>query len=105
MFMSIYYKPSSNAHTMILIVHIFMNVNKLCLNQTTRRMWKFTEMMRLNSGIEKTASVFLSFILYFTQTLGQRTAQLVERPTEMLGSGNTDAGSSPRCGKGFFSPD
>ena len=22
-----------NAHTMILIVHIFMNVNKLCLNQ------------------------------------------------------------------------
>ena len=32
--MSIYYKPSLfNAHTMILIVHIFMNVNKLCLNQ------------------------------------------------------------------------
>ena len=34
MFVSIYYKPSLfNAHTMILIVHIFMNVNKLCLNQ------------------------------------------------------------------------
>ena len=33
--MSIYYKPSLfNAHTMILIVHIFMNVNKLCLNKT-----------------------------------------------------------------------
>ena len=33
MFVSIYYKPSLfNAHTMILIVHIFMNVNKLCLN-------------------------------------------------------------------------
>ena len=32
--MSIYYKPSLfNAHTMILIVHIFMNANKLCLNQ------------------------------------------------------------------------
>ena len=32
MFVSIYYKPSLfNAHTMILIVHIFMNVNKLCL--------------------------------------------------------------------------
>ena len=32
--LSIYYKPSLfNAHTMILIVHIFMNVNKLCLNQ------------------------------------------------------------------------
>ena len=31
---SIYYKPSLfNAHTKILIVHIFMNVNKLCLNQ------------------------------------------------------------------------
>ena len=31
---SIYYKPSLfNAHTMIFIVHIFMNVNKLCLNQ------------------------------------------------------------------------
>ena len=34
MFVSIYYKPSLfNAHTMILIVLIFMNVNKLCLNQ------------------------------------------------------------------------
>ena len=34
MFVSIYYKPRLfNAHTMILIVHIFMNVNKLCLNQ------------------------------------------------------------------------
>ena len=37
MFVSIYYKPSLfNAHTMILIVHIFMNVNKLCLNQGNR---------------------------------------------------------------------
>ena len=34
MFVSIYYKPSLfNAHTMIFIVHIFMNVNKICLNQ------------------------------------------------------------------------
>ena len=34
MFVSIYYKPSLfNAHTMIFIVHIFMNVNKLCLKQ------------------------------------------------------------------------
>ena len=34
MFVSIYYKPSLfNAHTMILSVHNFMNVNKLCLNQ------------------------------------------------------------------------
>ena len=34
MFVSIYYEPSLfNAHTMIFIVHIFMNVNKLCLNQ------------------------------------------------------------------------
>ena len=34
MFVSIYYKPSLfNAHTLILIVHIFMNVNKFCLNQ------------------------------------------------------------------------
>ena len=34
MFVSIYYKPSLlNAHTMILTVHIFMNVNQLCLNQ------------------------------------------------------------------------
>ena len=33
MFVSIYYKPSLfNAHTMILIFHIFMNVNKLCFN-------------------------------------------------------------------------
>ena len=33
MFVSIYYKPSLfNAHTMILIVLIFMTVNKLCLN-------------------------------------------------------------------------
>ena len=32
--MSIYYKSSLfNAHTIILIVLIFMNVNKLCLNQ------------------------------------------------------------------------
>ena len=38
MFVSIYYKPSLfNAHTMILIVHIFMNVNKLCLNQSQSR--------------------------------------------------------------------
>ena len=34
MFVSICYKPSLfNVHTMILIVHIFMNVNTLCLNQ------------------------------------------------------------------------
>ena len=34
MFVSIYYKPSLfNAHTMILIVHIFMNANKVCLKQ------------------------------------------------------------------------
>ena len=33
---NIYYQPSLfNAHTMILIVHIFMNVNKLCLNHNT----------------------------------------------------------------------
>ena len=33
MFVRIYYKPSLfNAHTMILIVHIFMSANKLCLN-------------------------------------------------------------------------
>ena len=32
---SIYYKRSLfNAHTKILIVYIFINVNKLCLNQT-----------------------------------------------------------------------
>ena len=37
MFVSIYYKPSLfNAHTMILIFHIFMNVNKLCLNQVPK---------------------------------------------------------------------
>ena len=37
MFVSIYYKPSLfNAHTMILIFHIFMNVNKLCLNHTKK---------------------------------------------------------------------
>ena len=38
MSVSIYYKPSLfNAHIMILIVHIFMNVNKLCLNQTGKK--------------------------------------------------------------------
>ena len=38
MFVSIYYKPSLfNAHTMILIVHTFMTVNKLCLNQEEGR--------------------------------------------------------------------
>ena len=37
MFVSIYYTPSLfNAHTMILIVHIFMNVNKLCLKNKTK---------------------------------------------------------------------
>ena len=37
MFVSIYHKPSLfNAHTMILIVRISMNVNKLCLNQEQR---------------------------------------------------------------------
>jgi len=43
MFVSIYYKPSLfNAHTMILIVHIFMNANKVCLNQVyeqTMEIW------------------------------------------------------------------
>ena len=35
MFVSIYYKPSLfNVHTMILIVRIFVNVNKLCSNHT-----------------------------------------------------------------------
>ena len=33
MFVSSYYKPSLfNAHTMILIVHIFININKFWLN-------------------------------------------------------------------------
>ena len=44
MFVSIYYKPSLfNAHTMILFVHIFMNVNKICLNQLFQR---FTNVVR-----------------------------------------------------------
>ena len=34
MLVSIYYKPSLfNAHAMILIFHVFMHVNKLCLDQ------------------------------------------------------------------------
>ena len=42
MFVSIYYKPSFfNARTMILIVHIFMNVNKLCLNQMQQQQQMF----------------------------------------------------------------
>ena len=46
MFVSIYYKPSLfNAHTMILIVHIFMNVNKLCLNQLIVRHSAVTDAM------------------------------------------------------------
>ena len=41
MFVSIYYKPSLfNAHTMILIVHIFMNVNTFCLNQQQQNVLK-----------------------------------------------------------------
>ena len=41
MFVSIYYMPSLfNAHTMIFIVHIFMNVNKLCLNQEVKEVLK-----------------------------------------------------------------
>ena len=44
MFVSIYYKPSLfNAHTMIFIVHIFMNVNKLCLNQGAERVRHWTQ--------------------------------------------------------------
>ena len=43
MFVSIYYKPSLfNAHTMILIVHIFTNVDKLCLNQMYVPLLEFT---------------------------------------------------------------
>ena len=38
MLVSIYYKLCLlNAHTMLLIVHIFMNVNKLCLKQRGKR--------------------------------------------------------------------
>ena len=34
MILSVYYKPSLfNAHAMITVVHIYTNVNKLCLNQ------------------------------------------------------------------------
>ena len=41
MFVSIYYKPSLfNAHTMILIVRVFMNANKLCLNQKEEKRTK-----------------------------------------------------------------
>ena len=47
MFVSIYYKPSLfNAHTMILIFHIFMNVNKLCLNQEKRKEKKVNKEMK-----------------------------------------------------------
>ena len=47
MFVSIYYKPSLfNAHTVISIVHIFMNVNKLCLNQVSH-----------NNTFQETASI------------------------------------------------
>ena len=48
MFVSIYYKPSLfNAHTMILIVHIFMNVNKLCLNQENSAIVATVKRLRL----------------------------------------------------------
>ena len=41
MFVSIYYKPSLfNALTMTLFVHIFMNANKLCLNQWRAVGWQ-----------------------------------------------------------------
>ena len=46
-------------------------------------------------------------ILYSTHPSLQggrsKIAQLVERPTKKPGAVNTDAGSSPRRGKGFFS--
>ena len=38
MLVSVYYKPSLfNAHTMILIVHVFMTVNKLCFKPHTQK--------------------------------------------------------------------
>ena len=46
MFVSIYYKPGLfNAHTMILIGHIFMNVNELCLNQGSRASHKIIHIL------------------------------------------------------------
>ena len=54
MFVSIYYKPSLfNAHTMILIVHIFMNVNKLCLNQEEEEAEEGINFVSFLAGPEK----------------------------------------------------
>ena len=51
MFVSIYYKPSLfNAYTMIFIVHIYMNANKLCLNQTHSKRSKGSGRMRTGVG-------------------------------------------------------
>ena len=58
MFVSIYYKPSLfNAHTMILIVHIFMNVNKLCLNQEKIK-------IKMDDGVASFSTRFGGFVLF-----------------------------------------
>ena len=58
MFVSIYYKPSLfNAHTMILIFHIFMNVNKLCLNQTSD--WLVATTQTVNMSLVGQQELFL----------------------------------------------
>ena len=42
MLVSVYYKPSLfNAHAVILFVHIYLNVNELCLNQRAPRRKQF----------------------------------------------------------------
>ena len=73
MFVSIYYKPSLfNAHTMILIVHIFMTVNKLCLNQPCSGLEGFqlarfiivTECIVCVSGYDPLTFSFLSFLFF-----------------------------------------
>ena len=103
MFVSIYYKPSLfNAHTMILIFHIFRNVNKLCLNQletkiktkqnkaTTQKRFKRTLLLIGKTKQNKKQNNPKCFVLpYCSQTLfakqtnnNNKTAKNRDRQTD-----------------------
>ena len=89
MFVSIHCKSSLfNAHTMILIVHIFMTVNKLCLNQRhimmkrdsgspQRKAQVWLKMMKTDSGSPQRKTQ-VSFIMMKTDSRGpQRKTHVV----------------------------
>ena len=96
MFVSIYYKPSLfNAHSMILTVHIFMNVNKLCLNQVTQKVvtlqsWPWTDIFNRGMCVDQCGQAHVSLGHGLTSSTEECALTSVAKLTSVFASFGRD---------------